>query len=135
MRTQAKDEVLLMVELLISIATLAIILIGIAILLQITSVEDLLGLIVRAVAVLVLMILALCVLKYLWICVIVPWLSAAFGSLMTLIGWLLVTIIGLIALSLVVRLALRRLGRFLTLRRDPQTGAGYEIHDSKDSQN
>ena len=122
-----------MVELLTLIATLAIIVIGIAILLQITSVEDLPSLMGRTVAVLVLMILALCILKYLWICVMVPWLSAAFESLKTLIEWLLVRIVGLIALSLVVRLVLRRFGRYLTLRRDPQTGDGYDNNDSKDA--
>ena len=45
------------------ICTLAIILIGIAILLQIPSLEEVLGFIGRAVAALVLMILALCILK------------------------------------------------------------------------
>jgi uncharacterized BrkB/YihY/UPF0761 family membrane protein len=132
---QEKEMMLLMVELLTSIATLGIILIGIAILLQVTSIEDLLSLIGRAVAVLVLVVLALCILKYLWICAMVPWLSAAFESLLTLIGWLLVTIVGLIALSLVSRAVLRRFGRHLTLRRDPQTGDVYDNNDSKDAKN
>ena len=122
-----------MAELLTLIATLAIILVGIAVMLQATSVEEIFRFIGRAVMMFVLLLVTMCVLKYLWLCVMVPWLSAAFGSLMTLIGWLLVTIIGFIALSLVVRLVLRRFGRFLTLRRDPQDGDGYDFHDSKDT--
>ena len=124
-----------MTELLTAIGTLAIIVIGIAILLQITAVEDALSFIGRAVAALVLMILALCILKGLWVGVIVPWLSAAFEFLKTLIGWFVVTVIGVIALLMVGRVVLRRAVRYLTLRRDPQTGDGYEIHDSKDPKN
>jgi uncharacterized membrane protein (UPF0182 family) len=124
-----------MAELLTSIATLAIVLIGIAILLQITSVEEVSGFIGRAVVVFVLVLVAVCILKGLWLGVMIPWLSAAFEFLKTLIEWLLVTIVGLIALSLVARLALARFGRYLTLRRDPQTGDGYDINDSKDAKN
>jgi hypothetical protein len=64
-----------------------------------------------------------------------PYLSAAFESFKTLIEWLLLLIAGLIALSLVARLALRQLGRHLTLRRDPQTEGGYGVNDSKDAEN
>src|SRR5216684_1850589 len=122
----------LMVELLTLIGTLAIILVGIAILLQMTSVEDVLRFIGRAVMVFVLMLVVLCILKGLWLGVIVPWLSTAFESFKKLIEWLLVILVGLITLLLVGRLALRRFGRHLTLRRDPQTGDSYGINGSKD---
>jgi hypothetical protein len=121
-----------MAELLTAIGTLAIILVGVAILLQIASVEDALGFIGRAVAAVVLMILALCILKGLWVWVIGPWLSAAFEFLKTLTVWFVVTILGVIALSLVKRVVLRRAGRYLPLRRDPLTGESYEIRDSKE---
>jgi hypothetical protein len=124
-----------MAELLTSIGTLAIILVGIAILLQITSIEEVLGFIGRAVAVCVLTLLVLCILKELWLGVVVPWLSAAFASLKTMVEWLLLAIVCLFALSLIGRLVLRRFERFLTLRRDPQTGDGYDINDSKDTKN
>lgn len=121
-----------MTELLIAMGALAVILIGIAILLQIASVEDALGFIGRAVAALMLMILALCILKGLWVGVMVPWLSAAFEFLKTLIGWFVITILVVIALLFVGRVVLRRFARYLPLRRDPLTGEGYEIHDSKE---
>ena len=123
-----------MVELLTLIGTLAIVLVGIAILLQITSAHEVLGFIGRAVTVFVLMLLALCILKGLWLGVMIPWLSATLASLKTLIEWLLVILVGLITLLLVGRLALRRFGRHLTLRRDPQTGDSYGINDSKDAE-
>jgi len=121
-----------MTELLTVIGTLAIILIGIAILLQLTSVEDALLFIGRAVAALVLMILALCIMKSLWVGVMVPWLSAAFDFLKTLMGWFVITILGVIAFLFVGRVVVRRFARYLPLRRDPLTGDGYEIHDSEE---
>jgi hypothetical protein len=123
-----------MTEMLTAIGVLAIILIGIAILLQVTSIEDGLGLIGRAVAALVLMMLALCILKGLWVGVMVPWLSAAFEFLKTLLGWIVIAIMGVIAFLIVGRVVLRRAGRYLTLRRDPLIGDGYEIHDYKNEQ-
>ena len=119
-----------MAELLTAIGTLAIILIGIAILLQIVSIEQAFGFIGRAVAALVLMIVALCILKGLWVRVIGPWLSSAFAFLTTLMGWFVIAILGVIALLMVGRVVLRRVERYPTLRRDPQTGDGYEIRDS-----
>jgi hypothetical protein len=124
-----------MTQLLTVIGTLAIILIGIAVLLQITSIEDALSFIGRAVGALVLTILALCILKSIWVGVMVPWLSAALAFLKALIGWFVVTVIGVTALLIVGRVVVRRARRYLTLRRDPQTGDGYEIHDSKDTKN
>ena len=126
-----------MAELLTSIGTLAVILVGLAILLQITSVEDVLRFIGRAVTVFVLMLVVFCILKGFWLGLIVPWLSAAFESFKTLIGWLLVIIVCLIALSLVGLIAVRRFGRRPTLRRDPQNGdgVGYDLNDSKDANN
>jgi hypothetical protein len=122
-------------ELLTLIATLAIVVLGIAIMLQIISVEEIVGVLWRALMVFVLILGVFCILKSLWLGVMIPWLSAAFEFLKTLIGWLLVIIAGLIAFSLVARLALRQLGRHLTLRRDPQTGVGYGLKDSKDAEN
>jgi hypothetical protein len=124
-----------MAELLTSIGTLAIILVGIAVLLQITSVEEVFRFIGRALAVCLLTLVALCILKGLWFGVVISRLSTAFVSLKTMIEWLLVTIVVLVALSLIGRLVLQRFGRFLTLRRDPQTGDGYDINDSKDAKN
>ncbi len=124
-----------MAELLTLIGTLAIILTGIAILLQITSVKEVSGFIGRAVAAFLLMLVTLCILKGLWVGVMVPWLSAAFGFLKTLIGWLVITIVCLIVCSLVGRVVLRRFGRYLTLRRDPQAGDKYDIDDSQDTKN
>jgi hypothetical protein len=124
-----------MAELLILTGTLAMILVGIAVLLQIISLEEILGFMGRAFAVFVLMLVVLCILKSFWLGVMIPWLSAAFKSFKTVIEWLLLLILGLIALSLVARLALWRLGRHLTLRRDPQTGVGYGVNDSKDAEN
>jgi hypothetical protein len=124
-----------MAELLTLIATLAIIMVGIAIMLQVTSLDETFRFIRRGVIWFVLMLVTVCILKYLWICVMVPWLSAAFESLMTLIEWLLVIMAGLGVLSLVVRLVFGRVGRHLTLRRDPQSGDGYGINDSKDAKN
>jgi hypothetical protein len=124
-----------MAELLTLVGTLAIILIGIAILLQMISVEEVCGFTGRAVMVFVLTLVVLCILKGLWLGVMIPWLSAAFESLKTLIEWLFVTTVCLIILLLVGRVVLRRFGRYLTLRRDPQTGDGYDINDSKDAEN
>jgi hypothetical protein len=123
-----------MIELLTAIGTLAVILIGVAIMLQLTSVEDAVGFIGRAVAAFVLMIVALCILKGLWVGVIVPWLSSALGFLTTLTMWFVIAILGVIALLFVGRVVLRRFGRYLPLRRNPLTGDGYEIHDSKEEQ-
>lgn len=108
-----------MAELLILIGTLATILVGIAVLLQITSLEEIFGFVGRALAVFVLLLVLLCVLKGFWLGVTIPYPSAAFESFKTLIEWLLSIIAGLIVLSLFARLALRQLGRYLTLRRDP----------------
>ena len=124
---------LLIAELLTSIGTLAIILIGIAILLQITSVEQVFGVMGRSVVAFVLALVALSILKGLWVGVMVPWLSAAFEFLKTLMGWIVITILGVIAFLIVGRVVLRRAGRYLTLRRDPQTGDGYDSDDSKDA--
>ena len=124
-----------MAELLTSIGTLAIILAGIAIILQITTIEEVFRFIGRALAVCVLMLVMLCVLKGLWLGVLIPWLSVAFTSLKATIGWLLVTLVSLVALSLIGRLVLGQVGRFLTLRRDPQTGDGYDTNDSKNEKN
>jgi hypothetical protein len=124
-----------MAELLTLIGMLAIILVGIAIMLQITTVEDVLGFMGCAAMVFVLLLVAVCILRGLWLGVMIPWLSAAFESLKTLIEWLLFTVVGLIALSLVVRLVLLGVRRYLTLRRDPQTGDGYDSDDSKNAKN
>jgi hypothetical protein len=124
-----------MAELMTSIGALAIILVGIAILLRITSLEEVFKFIGRAMAVCVLTLVVLCILRGLWLGTVIPSLSAAFESLKTMIEWLLVTVVGLVALSLIGRLVLRRFGRFLTLRRDPQTGEGHGINDSKDAKN
>jgi len=97
-----------MAELLTSIGTLAVILVGLAILLQITSVEDVLRFIGRAVTVFALMLVVLCILKGFWLGLIVPWLSAAVESFKTPIEWLLVILVCLIALSLVGLIAVRR---------------------------
>ena len=121
-----------MTELLTAIGTLGIVLVGIALLLQLISVEDAIGYIGRAVAALLLMIVALCILKVLWVGAMVPWLSSAFKFLTTLMVWFVIAILGVIALLTVGRVVLRRVGRYLTLRRDPQTGDGYEIHDSQE---
>ena len=122
-----------MAELLTLIGALAMVLAGIAILLQMTSVEKVFGFMGRAVMALVLMLIMLCIVRRFWLGVFVPWLSAAFESLKTLIGWLLLIIVCLIALSLVGRIAIRRFARRLTLRRDPQNGVGYDLNDSKDA--
>jgi hypothetical protein len=120
-----------MTESLAFVGTLAIILIGIAVLLQIVAVEEASGFIGRAVLAFLLLAVALCILRDLWVRVIVPFLSPTFEFLKTLIAWLLVTMVGLIAVSIVGRIVIRR---DLTLRRDPQTGDGYDINDSKDAQ-
>ena len=76
-----------MTGLLTAIGTLAIILSGIVILLQIISIEEVLSFIGRAAMVLLLMLVALCILKGFWVGVMSPWLSAAFEFLRTLLGW------------------------------------------------
>ncbi len=124
-----------MAELLTSIGAPVMILAGIAILLQIISVQEVCGFLGRCLAMFVLMLVLLCILKGFWLGVVIPWLAAAFGFFKTLIEWLLLSTVGLIALSLVARLALMQLGRRLTLRRDPQTGVRYGINDSKDPEN
>jgi hypothetical protein len=116
------------------IGVLAVILVGIAVLLQLISIEEIIAFMGRALAIFVLMLVALCILKAFWFGVIAPWLFAAFDAFKTLIEWLLL-ILGLMTLSLVAQLALRRLGRHLTLRRDPQTGDSYGINDSKEAKN
>jgi hypothetical protein len=121
-----------MTELLTVICTLALMLIGIAILLQITSLDAALGFVGRAVAAVVLMIVALCILKGLWVGVIIPWLSSAFAFLTTLTMWVVIAIVGVIALSMIGRVVLRRIERYLPLRRNPLTGNVYEIHDAKE---
>ena len=100
-----------MTALLSSIGTLAILLIGIFILLQIGTIKEVFGFVGRAVMVLLLTLVALCILKRLWADVMFPWLSAALKSLKTLTGWLLVTAVGLFALAFVCRFAFRRFGR------------------------
>jgi hypothetical protein len=124
-----------MTELLTLTGALAMVLVGIAILLQITSVEDVFAFMGRAVLALVFALVMLCILRGIWLGVFVPWLTGAFESLKPLIGWLLVTVVCLIALSRVGRIAVRRFGRRPTLRRDPQTGDGYDLNDSKDAEN
>jgi hypothetical protein len=124
-----------MTELLTLIGALVMIPAGIAILLQIISVKEVFGLLGRCLAVFVFMLVLLCILKSFWLGVMVPWLFGAFKFFKTLVGWLLLGTVGLIVLSLVARFALRQLGRPLTLRRDPQTGVGYGIDDSKDPEN
>jgi hypothetical protein len=124
-----------MAELLTLIGALVMILVGIAILLQIISVQEVFSFLGRCLAIFVLMLLLLCILRGFWLGVIIPWLSAAFEFFETLIEWLLLGTVGLVALSLVARLALRQLRRHLTLRRDPQTGVRYGINDSKDPEN
>jgi hypothetical protein len=121
-----------MTELLTAIGTLGIVLIGIALILQLISVEDALGFVGRAVAAAVLMIMALCILERLWVGVMVPWLSSALGFLTTLMEWLVIVILGVIVLSLLGRVVVRRVGRHLPLRRNPLTGDGYETHDSQE---
>ena len=124
-----------MAELLTLIGALVVILAGIAILLQIISVQEIFGFLGRCLAVFVLLLMLLCILKGFLFGVMIPWLSAAFQFSKTLIEWLLLSTVGLIALSLLARLALRQLGRHLTLRRDPQTGVHHGINDSKDPEN
>ena len=124
-----------MAELLILIATLAIVLIGVALIVQSIAVEDVVRFIGRAFVVVVLMLVVLCILKGVWLGVVIPYLSAAFVSLKTFFGWFLPIAICLVFLLLVGRLALRHFGRYLTLRRDPQIGDGYDINDSKDAKN
>jgi Na+/phosphate symporter len=121
-----------MTELLAAVGTLAIILIGIAVLLQMISVEDVLRNIGRAMTVILLMLVALCILKSLWLSTIVPELSASFEFVKSLAEWLIVAVVGAIALLTVGRVVLRRFARYLPLRRDPLNGDGYEIHDSKE---
>jgi hypothetical protein len=121
-----------MTELFTAIGTLGIVLIGIALILQLISVEDALSFIGRAVAAVVLLILALCILKHLWVGVMVPWLFSALGFLTTLMEWFVIVILGVIVLFSVGRIVLRRIGRHLPLRRDPLRGDGYEIHDARE---
>jgi hypothetical protein len=130
--TIARRRDVAMTELLTLIGTLGIILIGIAILLQIVSVEEVSGFMGRAAMALVFTLVALCILKCLWVGVMVPWLSFAFDFLKTLVGWFVIAILGVIALLIVGRVVLRRAGRYLPLRRSPLTGDGYETHDSKE---
>jgi hypothetical protein len=122
-----------MAELLTLIAPLAITLIGIAIMLQIVSVEEVFAFVFRAVVVIVLAFAVLCILRALWLGAVLPWLLAAFEFFMKLVESVFLIILGFIALLLVARLVLRRIGRYLTLRRDPQTGDGYGINDSQDA--
>jgi hypothetical protein len=121
-----------MTELLTVIGTLGIVLIGIALILQLISVEDALGFIGRAVATAVLMITALCILERLWVVVMVPWLSSTLGFLSTLLVWFVIVLMGVIVLSLLGRVVMRRVGRHLPQRRNPLTGDSYEIHDSQE---
>lgn len=121
-----------MSEFLILLGTLAITLIGVAVLVHMVSLEDAFVFIGRGAAALVLMLIALCMLRGLWLGVMVPWLSAVFAFLKTVIEWLVIAILGFIALSLIGRIVLRRTGRYLPLRRDPQNGDSYAIHDSQE---
>ncbi len=125
----------MMTELMISIGTLAIILIGVAIMLQLISVEDAFGFIGRVVAVSVIALVALCILKVLWVGLLIPWLSTTFKFLMTLAAWCVTAIVAVILVSSVGRVVLRRFGRHLSLRSDPLKGDAYEIHDSKEKEN
>jgi len=124
-----------MAELPTLIAALAITLIGIAIMLQIISVEEVFNFMFRAVMVIGLILVVLCILKGLWLGAVLPWFFVAFASLKTLVEWLFLIIVSFIALLLIGRLVLRRFGRYLTLRRDPQTGDGYDINDPQDAKN
>jgi cell division protein FtsW (lipid II flippase) len=82
-----------------------------------------------------LILVVLCILKGLWLGAVLPWFFVAFASLKTLVEWLFLIIVSFIALLLIGRLVLRRFGRYLTLRRDPQTGDGYDINDPQDAKN
>lgn len=106
-----------MTVLLGSVGTLAIILIGIAIILQIASLKEVFSFIARVAMAFALLLVALCILKSLWVGAMIPWLSAVFESLKTLIAWLFVTILSLVALALIGRLVFRRFEQQLTLRR------------------
>jgi hypothetical protein len=119
-----------MIELMTELGTLAMVLVGIAIMLQLATAQDATLFIGRGVAAVVLMVLALCILKGLWVGVIVPWLSSAFAFLTALMGWFVIAT--LIALLFIGPAVLRRFGRYLPLRRDPLKGEGYEVHDTKE---
>jgi len=124
-----------MSELLTLVAALAIALIGIAIMLQIISVEEVFALVFRAAMVIMLAFVLLCLLRGLWLGAVLPWLFAAFEVLKTLVEGFFLVIVGFIAILLIGRLVLRRFRRYLTLRRDPQTGDGYGINDSQNKKN
>jgi hypothetical protein len=121
-----------MTALLAAVGTLAVILIGMAVLLQMISIEDVLRNIGRAMTAILLTILALCILRSLWLCTIVPELSASFEFVKSLAEWLIVAMVGAIVLLTVGRVVFRRFSRYLPLRRDPLRGDRYEIHDAKE---
>ena len=96
-----------MAELLSAIGTLAIIVIGMMVLLEVISVQDAFHFIGRALLLLVLAVLALCVLKGFWVRVLFPWLVTTVESLKAFLGWLLIAIVVLAAVAIIIRLVLR----------------------------
>jgi hypothetical protein len=124
-----------MLELLTVIGALAVILIGIAVVLRVISFDEALSSVGRAVLAFAVLLVMLGILKALWFGLMIPWFLSAVECLKRLLKWLLVIAIGLITVSFVVRIVLRRFGRYLTLRRDPQTGDGYDLNDSEDARN
>jgi Na+-driven multidrug efflux pump len=118
-----------MIEVLSSIGVLVVVVIGVLILLQVTSPGDVLRGAGRALIVLFIVVLALYALKMLWTCILVPWLWAGFASLKAALYWVTITLVALIALLLVARLVFGQVGRHFKLRLGSQGGNRYDYDD------
>jgi len=97
-----------MTQLLSAITTLAIVLIAMAVIVRIVSIEDALKMIGRAVLLFILALVAVCILRGLLLDVIGPWLASSLPVLKSALGWVLIAAVIIGSLAIVLHLASRR---------------------------
>ena len=115
-----------MVEMVSSIAVLAVVVLGLLIMVQAISPGDALRFAGRALVRLLFAVLALAAVRTLWTCFLVPWFSAGLASFKASLFWIAITLVALIALLLALRLVFKQLGRQFTLRLGSQKGDRYD---------
>ena len=97
-----------MTQLLSAIATLDIVLIAMALIVRIISLEDALKMIGRASLLFLLTLIALYILQSLFVTVIGPWLASSLSFLKSALGWTLIAVVILGTLTLIWHLLSRR---------------------------
>lgn len=115
-----------MVEIVSSIAVLAVVVIGLLIMVQAISPSEALRFAGRALVGLLFAVLGFHAVRTLWTYFLVPWFSAGLASFKASLSWIAITLVALITLLLAARLVFKRLGRQFTLRLGSQKGDRYD---------